>query len=197
MSQIAVSILFLLVSFNAKAALAPPYVVFNELNAFLSGDSCMKEKKLEPPSSAQSNFRLLIEVCSKEKAEAWQLIKRDFSQQKVDVQFYFAGNPVSKATVKGSNKTELTNSIVKIFDSAFTGNKFYTRSSNTDCSEKGICFYPYSVTIEMEPLVIQTFVDDLHEIYGNKNLVAANHLAKLVVDNIGNDYFTITTRQIK
>ena len=47
----------------------------------------------------------------------------------------------------------------------------------------------------MEPVVVQTFVDNISELHGNQNLAAADHLSRLIVDRIGETTIAVTTRE--
>ncbi len=177
------------------AAIFPPYGVYNKFASMFEGDKCFSVQEVIPPKNKDDLFLIKVNVCSEDRANAWQLLKADFKNARTVVQFYHNGKLSPKAEVTGSSLQERTDSLVKLIESALSGNPYFYRVLNTDCSDKPFCFYPHAITLEIEPLVIQTFVDNIHELHGNQNLTAAFHLSKLMVDKVDSLTISVTTRK--
>lgn len=111
----------------------------------------------------------------------------------MDVQFTFEGSPAPKAGIQGSTAGEKAQSVATMVRTALEGNRFFFQSESTICRNSG-CFYPFDVTVEMEPAVVQTYVDDLSDRYGNQNRTAAEHLSGLMVDQLESTTIGYTTR---
>ncbi|MGZ3703502.1 MAG: hypothetical protein ACXWSD_17180, partial [Bdellovibrionota bacterium] len=95
-----------LVSVSAQALIAPPYVALNRMQAFLEKDPCFRVLGVEPPRDNARDYSVRIDTCNKQKASAWQLLKRDFSADSLSLQFTFAGVPAPKAQIRGSTPAE-------------------------------------------------------------------------------------------
>ncbi|MGZ3693928.1 MAG: hypothetical protein ACXWQO_06980 [Bdellovibrionota bacterium] len=195
MKKAALAIVFFLLSNSAQALVSPVYLTFNRWQALLGGDPCFKLHDVAPPGNNRELSSIRIDVCSKKKAAAWQLLKRDFSSFGVDVEFFYSGAPAAKMQVVGGSPAERAASITKAIQVALTGNRFFFRAESTACNTRP-CFYPFDVTIELEPVVIQTFTDNLSDLYGNQNLVASDHLAQLIVEQVQSTRVGFTTKKL-
>lgn len=180
---------------EAQALLHPAHLAFNQLKALVQEDHCLQLNEPVPSKQAGGKYFIRVDVCSNERAAAWQLLKKELSGATVDLQFFFDGKPAEKAKVVGTSPMEKSQSLTQIAQQALDGNKYFYQSLNTNCLSQPTCLYPFAVTVEMEPAVIQTFVDNIYELHGNQNLTAADHLSRLLVDRVDDTTISFTTKK--
>ena len=168
--------LLLCVPPSASALISPAWSAYSNFKAALNGDSCYT---IQEPALVDNVQKIIIQACTDQKAAAWEAIvspafRKDFGY----VEFHGPSGPVKATSLTGASLQDKTASLAAIFSLALGENPNLNSVMRFDLSACPYC--QANVVLEMKPRVIQVFMDDINDAWGQHNKTAQDHFACLI-----------------
>ncbi|MBI3557248.1 MAG: hypothetical protein HY074_13375 [Deltaproteobacteria bacterium] len=164
---ILVVVAFLFIAQSALAASPPWYRAAALLRKTIGASACFQVGKPELPTDGTRTYVITILACSDAAGRGLaQVIKKDFG--------YVVIRIISPAGVAAANVVEepSVDQLKEAFEAGLTQNPYY------------VAFHPRggfsNVTVEFKREVVQLFTDNLADLYGNSNYVAADAFSQVL-----------------
>lgn len=157
---------------DAFALIAPWYQQYNHVMATLAKDPQVAVSELEDPVATSGNYLMRIDVSDEEKGKAlvFLLNHKDFNAMRVDVKVFFQNMELTSAA-----KPSTVDEVQKLLLRALEGNPLFASVIYRDIGG------PFSkVFVTFEPVVVQFFIDDIGDLFGHANFIAASSFNSLL-----------------
>lgn len=161
---------------SANALISPTWSANSNFKAALEGDSCFT---VQDPITVGTVQKIVVQSCSDEKAQAWEtIVATAFRKDYAYVEFHGTSGGVKPMAVTGATPKERVASLARIFNIALGANPNLNAVMQFDPNQCPFC--RANIVLEMKPKVIQVFMDDLSDPWGQHNKTAQDHFAALL-----------------